>query len=96
MQENEKKAERSRIAHYSLQATGIILIIVGAILSLPLVPGPGLLIIFIGVLILGEESRLGKWLFNKIPQSAVEKMPLKIRHVVERRRSNKNETQSKK
>ncbi|TET53108.1 MAG: hypothetical protein E3J54_04990 [Actinobacteria bacterium] len=92
MQENEKKAQRSKIVHYSLQVTGIILIIAGVILSIPLVPGPGLLLIIIGVLLLGEESRLGKWLFNKIPQSVVEKMPQKIRYIIERRRSNDKKT----
>ncbi len=88
MNEGKQDKNRSKVVHYSLQGTAIFLIIMGAILSVPLVPGPGLLLIIIGLLLLGEESRFGRWVFSKIPQKAVEKMPQKIRHLVERRRSN--------
>jgi len=88
MDEEKQDKKRSKIVHYTLQTVAILLIVVGAILSLPLVPGPGLLLIIIGVLLLGEESRLGRWLFSKIPDNVVQKMPPKIRHLVERRRSN--------
>ncbi len=88
MSENDGKKKRSKIIHYAVQTAAIFLIILGAILSLPLVPGPGLIIIIIGVLLLGEESRLGRWLFSKIPDNVVQKMPPKIRHLVERRRTN--------
>ena len=88
MDEGKQDKKRSKIVHYSLQGAAILLIILGTILSLPLVPGPGLLLIIIGLLLLGEESRFGRWVFSKIPQKVVEKMPLKIRHLVERRRSN--------
>ena len=34
---------------------GIVLILVGAVLSLPLVPGPGLLVVFGGLTVLSSE-----------------------------------------
>lgn len=91
MNENDEKKKRSKIVHYSIQTTAVFLIILGLILSLPLVPGPGLLLIIIGILLLGEESRLGKWLFSKIPVNVVEKMPPRIRHLIERRRNNNSQ-----
>ncbi len=83
-----EKKKRSKIAHYSIQSAGILLIILGLVLSLPLVPGPGLLLIILGVLMLGEESRLGKWLFSKIPDNIVQKAPARLKHLIERRRNN--------
>ena len=34
---------------------GVLLILVGIVLSLPLVPGPGLLVVFLGLSVLGGE-----------------------------------------
>ena len=51
---------------------GILLLVVGAILSLPLVPGPGLLLVFLGVTLLGNEfhwaRRLRDWMHRKFAQ----------------------------
>ncbi len=88
MTENDGKKKRSKIIHYTVQTAAIFLIILGTILSLPLVPGPGLLLIIIGVFLLGEESRLGRWLFSKIPDNVVKKMPPKIRRLIKSRQSN--------
>lgn len=82
--EIEKK--RSKLRHYSLQVSGVVLILVGIILSLPLVPGPGFVLIITGILLLGEESRLGGWLFSKIPVKAIEALPEKLRTTIIRRR----------
>ena len=48
-----------RIARW---ATAIVLILLGLVLALPGVPGPGLLIVLLGVLVLLPESR---WLRRK-------------------------------
>src|SRR5262249_58072951 len=51
---------------------GVVLLIVGAILSLPLVPGPGLLLVFLGVTLLGNEfhwaRRLRDWMYRTFAQ----------------------------
>lgn len=85
---NENSKKRLKIVHYSIQTAAFLLIILGLILSLPLVPGPGALLIIIGVLMLGEESRIGKWVFSKIPEKVLEKLPQKLRIAIERRRNN--------
>ena len=37
--------------------TGVVLVLLGAVLTLPGVPGPGLLVVLLGVLVLLPESR---------------------------------------
>ena len=45
---------------------GIVLVLIGIVLSLPLVPGPGVLIVFVGVTVLSAEfewaRRLRDWM----------------------------------
>jgi uncharacterized protein (TIGR02611 family) len=36
-------------------ALGAVLVVVGVVLALPLVPGPGLVLVFIGLTVLGNE-----------------------------------------
>lgn len=46
--------------------TGGVLVLVGAVLALPGVPGPGLLVVLLGVLVLLPESR---WLRKRYAQT---------------------------
>lgn len=45
---------------------GLVLVVVGAVLALPMVPGPGLLLVVGGLALLGQEfhwaRRLNQWL----------------------------------
>ena len=47
---------------------GIALVLIGIVLSLPLIPGPGLLIVFVGLTVLSSEfewaRRLREWLLT--------------------------------
>jgi hypothetical protein len=47
------------VLHHTIRASrialGAVLVVVGIVLSLPFVPGPGLLLVFIGLTVLGSE-----------------------------------------
>ena len=45
---------------------GILLILVGIVLSLPLVPGPGLLVVFLGLSVLGGEFEWARRLLERM------------------------------
>jgi len=79
MSEPEKKYEKhkSRTVHIITQAFAIILLIAGVIMLV--IPGPGLLTIVIALIILGEESRLGRWIISKLPQKIREEIHKKQR-----------------
>lgn len=55
---------------------GLVLVVVGAILSLPLVPGPGILVMFVGLTVLSAEfewaRRLRDW-FHAMFRRAMER-----------------------
>jgi uncharacterized protein (TIGR02611 family) len=52
-------AKSSRVLQTTLRASrivlGAVIILIGIILSLPLVPGPGLLLVFVGLTVLASE-----------------------------------------
>ena len=52
----DQHRQRGRLYRISFAALGLILVLGGAVLSLPLVPGPGLLLVAIGLAILALES----------------------------------------
>lgn len=56
--------------HHTLRASrvaiGAALILVGLVLSLPLVPGPGLLLIFVGLTVLGGEFEWARRLRDRL------------------------------
>lgn len=66
--------------------SAIILILIGLVLTLPGIPGPGLLIILIGVLVLLPESR---WLRRKY--AGVKRRYPRIFEPLERRRRRRRE-----
>ncbi len=49
---------------------GILLVVVGLVLALPFVPGPGLVLVFVGLTVLGDEfewaRRLREWVRTRI------------------------------
>lgn len=47
-------------------AIGLVLVLVGAVLSLPLVPGPGLLCIFVGLTVLSGEFEWARRLRDRM------------------------------
>ena len=58
-------------------AVGLVLLLLGAIMALPLVPGPGLLVMFVGLTVLGGEFEWARRLRNRMRDS--------VRHVSGRR-----------
>jgi uncharacterized protein (TIGR02611 family) len=56
--------------HHTIRASriivGVVLILVGIVLSLPLVPGPGLLVIFIGLTVLSTEFEWARRLRERL------------------------------
>ncbi len=63
-------------------AAALALIVFGLVLSIPGVPGPGLLIVLVGVFVLLPESR---WLRKKF--AALKRRYPKLFHPIERRRA---------
>ena len=63
-------------------AAALALIVFGLVLSIPGVPGPGLLIVLVGVFVLLPESR---WLRKKF--TALKRRYPKLFHPIERRRA---------
>jgi len=57
--------KKSKSTHILIQVLGIICLLIGIVLLI--IPGPGWLLIIIGVLLLGEESPLGRWIIEKLP-----------------------------
>lgn len=47
--------QRNRIVRYAVATFGFLVVLVGIVLSLPLVPGPGVLVIAVGLMILALE-----------------------------------------
>jgi len=64
---SEEQSQRSKSVHIGIQILGIICLLAGIVLLIT--PGPGWLLIIIGVLLLGEESPLGRWIISKLPHS---------------------------
>lgn len=56
---------RSKTVHILIQTLGFLSLIAGVIMLIT--PGPGWLLIIIGVVLLGEESPLGGWIISKLP-----------------------------
>lgn len=56
--------------HHTLRASrvvvGLVLIVVGVVLSLPFVPGPGFVCIFLGVTVLGGEFEWARRLRDRM------------------------------
>jgi uncharacterized protein (TIGR02611 family) len=51
----ERHRERNRVVRYTVAFIGFLVVLVGLVLSLPLVPGPGILVVAIGLMILALE-----------------------------------------
>lgn len=47
--------QRNRFVRYAVATFGFLVVLVGIVLSLPLVPGPGVLVIAVGLMILALE-----------------------------------------
>jgi len=64
---------RNRLAHLLIRALAILLLVAGLIgLVLPIVPG--WLLIILGIILLGEESRLGSYLHRRLPERVRRKL----------------------
>ena len=79
----ERHKQRSKVFRIAWIIVGVVLVLVGMVLSLPLVPGPGFLLIFLGLAMLALEfdrvERLVERLVYKVDQleeSAKEASPL--------------------
>lgn len=73
-EKQREKAQRSKSVHMFIKIFATFLLIAGIIMSLPLVPGPGLLVIIIALILLGEESKLGQWIISKFPHRVREEI----------------------
>jgi hypothetical protein len=62
----ERHAERNRLYRFGFAVVGVLLIAVGLLLSLPGVPGPGLLVIAIGLGMLALEWDPAERLLERI------------------------------
>jgi uncharacterized protein (TIGR02611 family) len=51
----ERHQERNRVVRYTIAFIGFLVVLAGIVLSLPLVPGPGILVVAIGLMILALE-----------------------------------------
>jgi len=51
----ERHQERNRVVRYTVAFIGFLVVLAGLVLSLPLVPGPGILVVAIGLMILALE-----------------------------------------
>ncbi len=51
----ERHRERNRVVRYTVAFIGFLVVLAGIVLSLPLVPGPGVLVVAIGLMILALE-----------------------------------------
>jgi uncharacterized membrane protein HdeD (DUF308 family) len=61
----KEQPQKSKSTHIAIQILGIICLLAGVFMLIT--PGPGWLLIIIGVLLLGEESPLGRWIISKLP-----------------------------
>lgn len=68
----ERHKQRSKVFRVAWIIVGVVLVLVGMVLSLPLVPGPGFLLIFLGLAMLALEfdrvERLVERLVYKVDQ----------------------------
>jgi uncharacterized protein (TIGR02611 family) len=68
----ERHKQRSKVFRIAWIIVGVVLVLVGMVLSLPLVPGPGFLLIFVGLAMLALEfdrvERLVERLVYKVDQ----------------------------
>jgi uncharacterized protein (TIGR02611 family) len=68
----ERHKQRSKVFRIAWIIVGVVLVLVGMVLSLPLVPGPGFLLIFLGLAMLALEfdrvERLVERLVYKVDQ----------------------------
>lgn len=78
----DKKGDKSEKTHFLVKVLAVVLLIAGVIMALPLVPGPGLLMIALALILLGEESPLG--------QRIISILPAKVRDEIRKRRRGKN------
>jgi hypothetical protein len=53
----------------AVTVAGVLVLLAGAILSLPLVPGPGILVMIAGLAILGTEYEWARRLLTKVRQT---------------------------
>jgi uncharacterized protein (TIGR02611 family) len=51
----ERHQERNRVVRYTIAFIGFLVVLAGIVLSLPFVPGPGILVVAIGLMILALE-----------------------------------------
>ena len=79
----ERHKQRSKVVRLGWMILGIVLVLAGIVLSLPLVPGPGFLLIFVGLAMLALEfdrvERLVEKLVDRVDQleeSAKKSSPL--------------------
>ena len=68
----ERHKQRSKVFRIAWIIVGVVIVLVGMVLSLPLVPGPGFLLIFLGLAMLALEfdrvERLVERLVYKVDQ----------------------------
>lgn len=68
----ERHKQRSKVFRIAWIIVGVVLVLIGMVLSLPLVPGPGFLLIFLGLAMLALEfdrvERLVERLVYKVDQ----------------------------
>jgi uncharacterized protein (TIGR02611 family) len=62
----ERHRQRSRIYRIAVAAVGVVLILLGLLLSLPGVPGPGLLVVALGLALLALEFDRAERLLERI------------------------------
>jgi uncharacterized protein (TIGR02611 family) len=79
----QRHKQRSKVVRLGSMILGIVLVLAGIVLSLPLVPGPGFLLIFLGLAVLALEfdpvERLVEKLVYRVDQlenSAKDASPL--------------------
>ncbi len=62
-----KIEEASRLKRTAQMIGGVVLVVVGVILSGPGIPGPGVLFIVVGLNLIKPDNRLSRWLRRKAP-----------------------------
>ena len=66
--QKERHKQRGKAYRVSVATVGVLLVLAGAVLSLPLVPGPGLLVAALGLAILALESDRAERLLERVLQ----------------------------
>ena len=65
-EQKQRHRERSKIVRVGIAAVGFVLVLGGIVLSLPLVPGPGFVVIAVGLGLLALEFDVAERLLEKV------------------------------